>query len=66
VLALENDGNPLPPNVVSRIELFAHNVQRHARVARPSAEPERWTLGGADLCGAPSPGQPAAPHDASR
>jgi hypothetical protein len=28
VLALENDGQPYPPNVVSRMEVFAHNVQR--------------------------------------
>lgn len=28
VLALENDGQPYPPNVVSRIEVFAHNVLR--------------------------------------
>ncbi len=36
VLALENDGQPYPPNIVSRIEVFAHNVLRfkatdHAR-----------------------------------
>ena len=36
VLALENDGQPYPPNVVSRMEVFAHNVLRfeskgHAR-----------------------------------
>jgi predicted nucleotide-binding protein (sugar kinase/HSP70/actin superfamily) len=28
VLALENDGQPYPPNIVSRIEVFAHNVLR--------------------------------------
>jgi hypothetical protein len=28
VLALENDGQPYPPNTVSRIEVFAHNVLR--------------------------------------
>jgi len=28
VLALENDGQPYPPNVVSRMEVFAHNVMR--------------------------------------
>jgi predicted nucleotide-binding protein (sugar kinase/HSP70/actin superfamily) len=28
VLALENDGQPYPPNVVSRLEVFAHNVLR--------------------------------------
>ena len=28
VLALENDGQPYPPNIVSRLEVFAHNVMR--------------------------------------
>ncbi len=28
VLALENDGQPYPPNITSRIEVFAHNVLR--------------------------------------
>jgi predicted nucleotide-binding protein (sugar kinase/HSP70/actin superfamily) len=28
VLSLENDGQPYPPNVVSRMEVFAHNVLR--------------------------------------
>jgi predicted CoA-substrate-specific enzyme activase len=28
VLALENDGQPYPPNIVSRLEVFAHNVLR--------------------------------------
>ena len=28
VICLENDGNPYPPNVVSRIEMFIHNVKR--------------------------------------
>ncbi|MBI5538227.1 MAG: activase [Deltaproteobacteria bacterium] len=28
VLALENDGQPYPPNIISRIEVFAHNVLR--------------------------------------
>ena len=28
VLALENDGQPYPPNIVARIEVFAHNVLR--------------------------------------
>lgn len=27
VIALENDGNLYPPNVISRLEVFAHNVQ---------------------------------------
>jgi len=31
VISLENDGNPYPPNVVSRIEIFAHNVSRGIR-----------------------------------
>jgi predicted CoA-substrate-specific enzyme activase len=34
VLALENDGQPYPPNVVSRIEVFAHNVLRFEAVDR--------------------------------
>jgi predicted nucleotide-binding protein (sugar kinase/HSP70/actin superfamily) len=36
VLALENDGQPYPPNVVSRMEVFAHNVLRFDP-AEPSA-----------------------------
>jgi predicted CoA-substrate-specific enzyme activase len=28
VLALENDGQPYPPNILSRMEVFAHNVLR--------------------------------------
>jgi len=28
VLALENDGQPYPPNTISRLEVFAHNVLR--------------------------------------
>ena len=28
VLALENDGQPYPPNITSRMEVFAHNVLR--------------------------------------
>jgi predicted CoA-substrate-specific enzyme activase len=31
VIAVENDGNPYPPNVVSRLEIFAHNVDRGMR-----------------------------------
>jgi len=31
VLSLENDGQPYPPNVVSRMEVFAHNVLRFER-----------------------------------
>ena len=37
VLALENDGQPYPPNVVSRLEVFAQNVARYER--RPGATP---------------------------
>ncbi len=33
VVAVENDGNPYPPGVVSRIEIFAHNVGRAGRRA---------------------------------
>jgi predicted nucleotide-binding protein (sugar kinase/HSP70/actin superfamily) len=35
VLALENDGQPYPPNIASRMEVFAHNVLRF----EPKAEP---------------------------
>ena len=31
VLALENDGQPYPPNVISRLEVFAQNVERYER-----------------------------------
>jgi predicted CoA-substrate-specific enzyme activase len=37
VLALENDGQPYPPNIVSRLEVFAHNVLRF--------EPRETSLG---------------------
>ncbi len=36
VLALENDGQPYPPNVVSRMEVFAHNVQRFESKRHPN------------------------------
>jgi len=39
ILCLENDGNPYPPNVVSRIEVFAHNVRRGARGAGMMQDP---------------------------
>ena len=35
VLALENDGQPYPPNIASRMEVFAHNVLRF----EPTKEP---------------------------
>jgi predicted CoA-substrate-specific enzyme activase len=35
VLALENDGQPYPPNIVSRLEVFAHNVLRFEPRERP-------------------------------
>jgi predicted CoA-substrate-specific enzyme activase len=35
VLALENDGQPYPPNIISRIEVFAHNVLRFEATDRP-------------------------------
>ncbi len=38
VLALENDGQPYPPNIASRIEVFAHNVLRFD--ARPEPRPQ--------------------------
>ena len=37
VLALENDGQPYPPNVIARLEVFAKNVERYER--RPAAAP---------------------------
>jgi len=41
VLALENDGQPYPPNIVSRIEVFAHNVLRFEATDH-SHEPMLW------------------------
>jgi predicted nucleotide-binding protein (sugar kinase/HSP70/actin superfamily) len=37
VLALENDGQPYPPNVIARLEVFAQNVERYER--RRPADP---------------------------
>ncbi|MCU0240905.1 MAG: activase, partial [Vicinamibacteria bacterium] len=31
VVALENDGQPYPPNVIARLEVFSHNVKRYER-----------------------------------
>lgn len=39
VLALENDGQPYPPNIVSRIEVFAHNVLRFEAADRKQPVP---------------------------
>ncbi len=39
VIALENDGQPYPPNVVSRMEIFLHNVLRYEEQHRPSGGP---------------------------
>ena len=36
VLALENDGQPYPPNVIARLEVFAQNVERYDR-AKPNS-----------------------------
>jgi predicted nucleotide-binding protein (sugar kinase/HSP70/actin superfamily) len=36
VIALENDGRPYPPNTISRMEVFAHNVQRFEKGERKS------------------------------
>jgi predicted nucleotide-binding protein (sugar kinase/HSP70/actin superfamily) len=41
VIALENDGNPYPPNVVSRIEIFAHNVSRGMRGRTAPLQPHQ-------------------------
>jgi len=38
VVAVESDGNEYPPGVVSRIEIFAHDVSRGER-ARPAPLP---------------------------
>jgi predicted CoA-substrate-specific enzyme activase len=35
VVAVESDGNEYPPGVVSRIEIFAHDVSRGERARRP-------------------------------
>jgi len=40
VLALENDGQPYPPNIVSRMEVFANNVLRY----EGGEEPQRPVL----------------------
>jgi predicted CoA-substrate-specific enzyme activase len=37
VIALENDGQPYPPNVVARMEIFAHNVARFRAQRAPGA-----------------------------
>ncbi|HQF54271.1 MAG TPA: acyl-CoA dehydratase activase [Fibrobacteria bacterium] len=39
VIAIENDGNAYPPNVVSRIEIFAHNVSRGLRGEEVAGKP---------------------------
>ena len=31
VISLENDGQPYPPNVIARMEIFAHNVSRYEK-----------------------------------
>jgi len=31
VIALENDGQPYPPNVIARLEVFSQNVERYER-----------------------------------
>ena len=42
VLALENDGQPYPPNIVSRIEVFAHNVLRFEPTPHVDRTPRWW------------------------
>ena len=39
VLALENDGQPYPPNILSRMEVFSHNVLRFEPTERPAERP---------------------------
>ncbi|MBI5499758.1 MAG: activase [Deltaproteobacteria bacterium] len=48
VLALENDGQPYPPNIVSRMEVFAHNVLRFEPTERPDGKPfwQKWADAG--------------------
>jgi predicted CoA-substrate-specific enzyme activase len=36
VVALENDGQPYPPNVISRLEVFAQNVERYEQRSGPA------------------------------
>ena len=48
VICLENDGNPYPANVLSRLEVFACQVARGARIDRRPAQAE-W------------PGEPETP-----
>ncbi|HNZ24243.1 MAG TPA: acyl-CoA dehydratase activase [Polyangiaceae bacterium] len=43
VLALENDGQPYPPNIVSRIEVFAHHVKRF-NATEPSPKKPSWRV----------------------
>ncbi len=40
VIALENDGQPYPPNVVARMEIFAHNVSRFEGDRKPERSAE--------------------------
>jgi hypothetical protein len=40
VIALENDGRSYPPNTVSRMEVFAHNVLRYDKKGRAENEDE--------------------------
>ena len=43
VLALENDGLPYPPNVIARMEVFAHNVNRFEHSDGNGAPRGGWT-----------------------
>ncbi len=38
VIALENDGRPYPPNTITRMEVFAHNVLRFDKQVAHAAE----------------------------
>ncbi|MBI5479314.1 MAG: activase, partial [Deltaproteobacteria bacterium] len=78
IIAVENDGNPYPPNVISRREIFAHNVARgRRRATRPGEAAVSVDVAPAVADGArggnghgephpPSPpadhGQPRSPH----
>ncbi len=60
VIALENDGQPYPPNIVSRLEVFAHNVQRFEPGREGLASP-RFADRTADAGGAALSTEPDAP-----
>jgi predicted CoA-substrate-specific enzyme activase len=54
VIALENDGQPYPPGIMSRMEVFAHNVsrfdKREARAALPLVPDQPPRGGSCQVC----------------